>query len=290
MKDFVFIIPLTPSIHKTPLRQDLFELMLSSLTKQTSNNWQAILVGEYEKTEGNFIYIPAKAIEPGFVKKIRSTESATDKHFKIEVALQNIAAQPRKPKYLIRLDDDDIFSPTILSKVQNLEYDCCVDRYHTYYDVSTGKICQNAATWFPNTIIHKYEHAIAPIPAGSSIDEPGGPLIAWSHNVAFHKYYEEKNVIFADKNHPVYLRTITPTSVSFAGQKDKLQYEEYISRYGEWYYKRLEDFEVYITELIKLAEKYFGIKINRDTGKTRMLKDWMGNKIRKYKKRLILSK
>ena len=75
MKHFVFIIPLTPSKVNTPFRMGLYRLMLSSLLKQTSDNWQAILVGEDERVDGNLIYIPAKAIEPGYViKKRRITE------------------------------------------------------------------------------------------------------------------------------------------------------------------------------------------------------------------------
>jgi hypothetical protein len=287
MKDFVFILPLTPSVHITPLRQDLFQLTLSSLRKQTSDNWQAILVGEYDKVEGNLIYLPTKPIVEGYEKKIRSSESATDKHFKIDIALQYIAKQPQKPKYLIRLDDDDVFSPVILSQIEKMEYDCYVDRYHTYYDITSGKICQNPVPWYPNTVIHKYEHAVANIPRGSTIDEPEGDLIACSHNIAFHKYYKDKKVFFTEKSNPIYVRTITMSTVSFKYPKSKLEYKEYLSTYGEWYYRRIESFEPYIDPLVKLAQKHLGIVIARNFSEIMSFKDWMINKVTRYKKRVV---
>jgi len=286
MKDFVFIVPLTPSKASTPFRAGLFQLMLNSLRKQTSDNWQAILVGEEDKIEGNLVYIPAKAIEPGYVIRKRSLDSATDKHFKIEVALQYIARQDKKPKYLIRLDDDDVFSPAFLKEIEGKNHDCFIDKFHTYYDVSSGRICQNNVSWFPNTTIHKYAHAISIIPAGVTVDEPECALIASSHNKTFHKYYKDRNVYAADKSNPIYLRTITPGSVSFTQQKDKLDYKDYISRYGDWYYIRLENYEPYIVELIALTEKYLNIKINRDFGGLQKTKDKVSNLSIRNKRRI----
>lgn len=283
MKDFVFIIPLTPLKASNPFRQELFQLMLKSLNKQSSDNWQAILVGEFDKTEGNFIYIPAKALEPGYVIKQRSLPSATDKHFKIDVALQYISNQPVKPKYLIRLDDDDIFSPTFLSSIKGKEFDCFADKFHTYYDVHSGRICQNAVPWLPNTIIHKYEHAITILPGGKTLDEPTGALISWSHNIAFHEYYKDKNIFYAGKEHPIYLRTITPSSVSFTQQQDKVKYQEYMARYGDWYYRQVPEYEPYISELGVLAEKHFGNKIKRDFGVFQALKDNINNHFLRYR-------
>ena len=46
MRKFLFIIPLTPPAHINIIRQELQELCLSTLKKQTYSNWNALLIGE----------------------------------------------------------------------------------------------------------------------------------------------------------------------------------------------------------------------------------------------------
>jgi hypothetical protein len=283
MKDFVFIIPLTPSNVQSPFRKELFQLTLLSLKNQTSDNWQAILVGEYEKAEGNLIYIPAVSLDPDYKKVFRSNEAFTDKHFKIDVALQYIAGQSRKPKYLIRLDDDDIFSPVILSKIENLNYDCYVDEYQALYDTASGKILFGKYSWFANTIIHKYEHAAKFIPDQGYEAQPAGALINGRHNIAFHQYYKDKNVFFTSKKNPIYLRVLTSTSLAISHKNDNVKYADWVKTYGyDWYYYRLPEFEPYVEKLIVLFAKYYHVRIKRNFSLLQGLMDSISNAFQKY--------
>lgn len=264
MKDFVFIIPLTPSNLQSAFRRRLFEIAVSALKSQKSDNWQALLVGEYEKIDGNLVYIPAVISDPDYKKHFRKDERFTDKHFKIDVALRYINSQAVKPKYLIRLDDDDIISPTAISRITDFSFDCYADKYQALIDSMTGKICFGEYPWFANTIIHKYEHSVTIVPVADEY-QPEGSLINGRHDVAFHKYYSDKKVFYSSKLRPLYLRTLTMDSISINKRDDNLRYSQWIKSYGAgWYYHKLDEFEPYVSEILKLSSEHFNAKPIRD--------------------------
>jgi len=283
MKDFIFIIPLTPSHLQSAFRKELFKITIASLINQKSDNWQAILVGEYEKTDGNLIYIPAVSSDSEYKKYFRKDERFTDKHFKIDIALQYIKSQTVKPKFLLRFDDDDIISPTAISEITDFNFDCYADRYQALLDTITGKICLGNYSWLANTVIHKYQHAVTIIPDQGRAYQPEGALINGRHNVAFHEYYAHKKILYSSKYHPLYLRTLTMDSISINNREDNLKYFQWIKSYGTgWYYHRLAEFEPYISEILNLSSEYFKVKPKRDFSAFGYMKNFAVDNFNKY--------
>jgi hypothetical protein len=260
MKDVVFLIPINADSRITPLRRLLRENMINSLKNQTSGNWEALLIGEYDKTEGNMRYIPAVSLEPGYQKRDRNDFGHTDKHFKIDVAMQYLNKQERKPKYVVRLDDDDLMSPDIVSIIEKSgdKYDCFADEYQFLYNVSNGKICFDSYPWMANTTFHRYEHAKVIIP------EFNLTLINCSHDLGFHKYYAGKQVWYSPKMNPLYVRVHSPTVLNLESQGGKISYEDHLKRFGFWHYVRLPEYEPYFAKLTAEYEKLNNVKVEKN--------------------------
>ena len=62
MKKFLFITALTPARLLNLLRKDLFLLFLSSLERQTYENWEALLIGEEGKKNGKFTFLKTNSV------------------------------------------------------------------------------------------------------------------------------------------------------------------------------------------------------------------------------------
>ena len=226
---FLFITPLTPLSHRTQLRSELFQCYLQALNKQTHHNWQALLIGEEDKKEGNCIYI--------------KTNSVT-KQEKLMDAYEFILRMPEKPDFIIRLDDDDVISPHILEIACTKKFDCYADKHHLFYDITSAMTSRQKRNWLPNTIIHKAEHALAPF------GPEGKPLFTHDHSKAWHVYYKGRKIKWASKRHPVYMRILSPTSIS--GKVDYTEYSEYLKGFGKWRKKIPSDFEGFQFEYLKL--------------------------------------
>ena len=259
MKDFVFIIPLTPKRLLNPVRQTLFDMMIFALKKQTSDNWNALLIGEEERQDGNLIYINSeKSLVPSYVKEFRGDPGHTDKHHKIEIALQHIALSEPLPKYLIRLDDDDLISPAIISTIEKtgMEYDCYADKYQALYNVMDGKIALPHLTWMANSIFHKYEHAI------TYINLFNHKLINCSHSEAFHIYYADKKVFYSPKFSPLYLRILSETCLNISANANATLQTQ-TTRFGFWHYYSLKEYELYIEMVVNKFQTLLNITILR---------------------------
>ena len=166
----------------TPMRKLLFRRALGSLQAQTSNDWLALVVGDQPVAGPNIVHL------------------RTDKQLKgpkLDLALEYLEQQDHQPRYLIRFDDDDVIAPDILRRVSRLEFDCVADRYHAYYDLTTGKTCLSKNHWMANTVIHKYEHALF------GNEENPHPLITRDHSIDWHQYYEGKKVVYITKYNPI---------------------------------------------------------------------------------------
>ena len=148
---FVFIIARSPVKMRNYLRDELWKISLNSLMRQTSKNWKAIIVGDTNDDR----------LKTEFFISLNFDEYT--KKEKIQIALDYLNTNYLvKPQYLIRFDDDDIFSDSILTYIEHLpvKYDCYFDKYHTYIDAVYLKLSHKKNLWIPNTAIHKYDHAI----------------------------------------------------------------------------------------------------------------------------------
>jgi hypothetical protein len=278
MKKFLFVTPLTPSKLLTPLRSKLYLEFIRSLNNQSYAHWQALLIGEEEKQDGNITYAKVKA---------------ESKEIKLIFAKEFIFGMDKKPDYIIRIDDDDVINPRLLERLSNMDFDCYADKFHTFYDVSSGKICQKEKGWLANTVVHKFEHSMA------EIGEDKLPLLNCDHGKEWYSYYKDRKLVFAPKNHPVYLRVLSPTTVTSGIHNSTIvtihdKYEEfkskvvnlkkesdidfklyhnYLKGFGKWKYKDIKDFTNSIHGLDHVWEEFSGQKRN-DNYIKKVLKQW----------------
>lgn len=227
-KSYLFIIPLFPVTHNTENRLALRVVCMTSLLMQSYPNWKALIIGNYR--EGipdcnNFIFADFEG----------------PKEDKIEFAVNYILENKLTPDYLIRLDDDDVFNPNILQLISKKEFDLYVDFYHHFWKVDDGLVSQSLKFWFPNTCILKMEDALKDygFKHTTSTHNQSARLIENEHN-NFHLYYNKKHkVLFASKEHPIYIRSINPDSISFTNAVDT---NKHILQFGIWKKNRLKDF------------------------------------------------
>ncbi len=71
------------------------------------------------------------------------------------------------------------------------------------------------------------------------------------------KYYEQKNVIFAKKNNPVYLRSISSNSITAINSKSS---KDYINSFGNWRKNKLKNF-LFLGHSSKINKQSFFIKL-----------------------------
>ncbi len=277
-KSFLFITPLTPKKLLTPLRKALFEQFIMALNDQSYQNWQALLIGEEEKTEGNIKYVKINAVS---------------KEIKLIFAKEYILGLKQKPDYIIRIDDDDIINPNILEKIAALDFDCYADNYHTFYDLVSGKISQQKRSWLANTVIHKYEHAM------KEVTEDNIPLLQADHSKEWIKYYSNKTLIFSQVKDPVYLRVLSPTTVTSGVREtdmkkmgdaykefmdkasayihisdmDLLEYNKYLKGFGKWKFKILKNYSAQQKRLDSIWEG-FSQTLRKNDLFTKLTRKW----------------
>ncbi len=220
---FVFIIPRVPVKMRNSLRDELWEISKKSLLNQTSQNWKAIIIGDTKSDELN---------NENFITLNYDEYTKSEK---IEMALDYLKNNPTlNPEYLIRFDDDDIFSETILKYIEQLpkKYDCYFDEYHSYIDSVYLKISHKKNSWIPNTAVHKYEHAI------NECGPSKTPLIVQDHSAYWHIYYRDKDIYLTSLKQSLYYRVLTPFSITAGmnptGNIDWNKYLVYLKGYGPW--------------------------------------------------------
>lgn len=249
---FVFIIPRTPVKLRTPLRDDLWEISKKSLMSQTSNDWKALIIGvpnESERTNPHFVFLE----KDEFTKKE-----------KIKFALDFLRENANlRADYLIRFDDDDVFSKIILSEVAESEvkFDCIYDKFHTYIDPVYMKISCKRNNWIANTAIHAYEHAV------KVCGPKNQQLLMQDHDEYWHTYYKDKNTFSPELLKPVYFRVLSPYSITgrstapFNAEIDWTKYSAYLRGYGPWI--TLPENQNFHNELKNISERYFKDKPSR---------------------------
>jgi len=258
MKKFLFITPLTPSRFLTPLRKELFLLFLNALKNQTYDNWEALLFGEEEKIDGKIKFIKTNAL------------SKADKFL---VAIEYLKSITRKPDYIIRIDDDDLISPNILHYVSQFNFDCYADKYHAFYDITSGKTSLSKREWLANTVIHKFDHVLVQVRKANEVLDKNDnfSLLGLDHDVYWGNYYRNKKILWSDKDHPIYLRVLSPSSITSNIHESpmlsnwngdlQMKFNKYTNGYGPWVYKRLSDFSTYYSDLKLIWKNYSGVSV-----------------------------
>ncbi len=229
MNHFIYIIPKTPANFQNEIRKKLWHLCISSLIKQTDNNWTALIIGKdaiIDINDNRFIEVDYEG----------------PKEEKLQKATEHIITNNIHGDYIIRLDDDDIINPTILEKVSTLDFDLYVDKHQWFWHYESGKISNRVWHWFPNTCIHKRKHALTQwgnYAKGDFNKYKDQALLIENDHSQLHPFYKDKNVLFANKRNPVYVRTITSSSIT---AKNALNELDYLKRFGRWRYNKLRNF------------------------------------------------
>jgi hypothetical protein len=271
MNKFCFLIPRTPTSMRSELREMLWEACKHSLINQIEKNWTAIVIGDdkIKPIDNRFIYIEGDEIW---------------KIDKLKIALEFLKNQEIKPEYLIRLDDDDLFSKNALMKLNEMKFDCAFDRNHAFAELATGRISIQERDWIPNTAIHKFEHAIEFV----DYDNQNEMLFAHDHDIIWKHYYKNKKTIKSDLLSPLYLRVLSPTSITSINNysDDSLkEYRKYLMKFGLWRYV-IDDFPDFIEsyQALNNAEKLMNVDKNIIFNKFELFKKRFLKRLIKFKK------
>lgn len=252
---FLFLIPLTPKAYLTPNRIALRALSLQNLINQDYENWSAILIGKTDETipnKSNFILLDVEGTKEG----------------KLQAATKYIKDTNLDFDYLIRLDDDDMFNNKLLSKLAEKEFDIYIDKYHTFWDASTGSIAQQVPYWFANTCIHKKEHALTvygSFPRDTTVFTKEKPYLIENGHGDFHRYYNQNHtILIAERNDPLYVRTLNPDSHSSLFTGD---FVKYMNLFGIWRgntlnnYSFLKNFKLPVLPNVQRKDQNFIFKL-----------------------------
>lgn len=230
LKTFLFIIPLTPADRLSNERKHLRALCLNTLLSQTYTGWKALLIGkssEIDPKNERFVYLDHEGA----------------KEEKLQKATEYIANNKVQCDYIIRLDDDDVFNPRLLNDLKEKNFDLCVDQYHSFWNVASGKVAQRVMYWFPNTCIHKKEHALAifgTFPPGEYQRFKELPLLIENEHNDFNKYYSQKHsIIYTKQKQPLYLRSLSTVSITSLQAKD---HNAYLNQHGYWKKNKFKSF------------------------------------------------
>jgi len=251
MNHFLFITHSTPLAKRTTLRNDLNKIYIKSLVSQTYKNFDVAILGDpFEVNDHRFHFFDLP-------------DDKTKVHQNIQDILSSSKFQEllNKANYIVKLDDDDIISPHVLEKLKEFTGDVYFDEYHTFVDLTSGIITQQKRNWIASTCVHKKEHAFSSIADKSAIN-----LLYSDHSKTWHEYYKDKIKVIAPKDHPVYLRVLSPTSITagrliqndskFDFDSIKQQYYEYLALFGNWNKCLNTDFDIYLPELKNAWENF----------------------------------
>ena len=229
MGEFIFIIPRTPKAYKTKIRESLWEVTKLSLINQTCSSWKAIVVCDdvdENSVDERIIYVRSKVQKKGD---------------KINEAINYVVQKKIDVDFVIRLDDDDVIMPNSLKESLNFDFDVYADKYHTFYDLSSGLLSTVKRKWLANTVIHEVSHAF------KIFEDTGIHLINHDHSIKWYEYYKRKKIVYSKKVSPIYIRVLNPVSVTAIEANN---YKNYLSFFGKWNYSNPNDFKDYSIQLI----------------------------------------
>jgi hypothetical protein len=258
-KKFLFITHLTPVNLRSKLRQGLIENMTRSLLNQRYSNWEALWIGENEFINDKITEV--KITNRGDLKSIYEREEIKQK---IENA-----------DFIVKLDDDDFISPNALMNSLKHEFDCYCDEYHTFYDITSGSLTQQKRNWIASTCIHKKDHAIINPSTNKIADNFINSLFYGEHGKDWISYYKTKKIVYANRRNPIYIRILSPTSISSGAKIFPIQglkdvdmnaYYKYLKTFGTWNSAILEDTNLDVDFLKSIWSSFSGNEQSRISG------------------------
>jgi hypothetical protein len=260
MNKFLFITHLTPKAKRSSLRESLISLWRNALEKQSYPHWKSLVIGEEEKRTGKYFEL---RIDPALGKSERRRPLSE------LYERQDVKDYVHDADYVIKIDDDDIISPLLLEKLVQFDGDLFYDDFHTFYDISSGQLTQQQRPWIASTCVHKREHAFSKLNPSAEENIFLNSVFYSDHSKIWHNYYRGKRMQKAKPQHPVYLRVLSPTSITSGTKKfplgsvadvDFLKYYEYLRLCGDWAPADTTDFSEYMNDLAVAWESFSGAK------------------------------
>lgn len=248
---FLVITTYAPaSFEKGTLREAIFHAFYAMLKAQTYPHFQVLLFGHLEdKEDGNLRFVKVQGKNKG--EKLREAFAY--------IREQNIEAD-----YITRLDDDDWLSLTVMEQNAHATVDLIADEFHAFADVLSGKWTVQKRPWIANTAFHRFEHAMHVIDA----DNGTGLLFDYDHSEKWHAYYADKNIQYTSKNNPVYMRVLSPTTITSSGSKEvgkvlnaqEIQtYRNYCKKFGRFQQDTFPEAFLPGQKVLEEARKKFGL-------------------------------
>jgi len=208
---FLLLVALTPQEYLNPLRRRLQEVSLASLRRVKYDNFQALILGDEDREEGNLKFIKA----PSGTKGLR-----------LDFALKYIKKLGINYDYIARFDDDDVLNPSIFKLIAEIKADCIADNAHAFYDLNSNLTITSQKDWLANTVFLKKEHALALLPDNRT-------LIEQDHGEEWHLYFKKKEISYVKSASPIYIRVLSPTSITSTSNESG-SYAQYLDSFGNW--------------------------------------------------------
>lgn len=260
MPEVLFLTHLTPIKKRTALRQSLMELWWYAINKQTYQKFKLLIISEdkpealFQNKIQNILWLQ--------IKNKNNIHSELEKLYESKEVIDFIMTS----EYTIKLDDDDIISPTIVQNTIHKNFDVCYDEWHTFYDICSGSITQQKRPWIASTCIHKTTCAFSKHTENKNENLYTNSIMYTDHSQVWHKFYSNKNKLVASPQHPVYLRVLSPTSKTAGASKpinkfqdiDIKKYHAYLKTFGYWEPPSTHDFDDYIPLLNEIWKKFSG--------------------------------
>lgn len=260
MPEVLFLTHLTPIKKRTKLRQSLIELWWYAIHQQTYQNFKLLIVSEdkietlFQNKIQNILWLQ--------IKDKNNIRSELEKLYESKEVIDFIM----KSEYTIKLDDDDIISPTIVQNTIHKNFDICYDEWHTFYDICSGRITQQKRPWIASTCIHKTSCVFSKHTDNEKENIYTNSIMYTDHSQVWHRFYSNKNKWITSPQHPVYMRVLSPTSKTAASPKpirkfediDFKAYHTYLKTFGYWKPAPTHDFDDYLSLLSEVWKKFSG--------------------------------
>jgi len=207
------------------MRNRLFKQFYKLLKANEYPHLKAFLFGHLEdKVDGNITFVHSDGMTKGD---------------KLTHAFNYLNENKIEADYISRLDDDDWLPTKVLFDYQSEKSDLICDEYHVFLDCLTGNTSYQKRFWVANTAFHRWEHGMKVI----NEENGTGLLFDYSHNDYWHPYYDGKSIRYSDKYNPLYVRILSPTSITSSeskrvsksvqlNEKDLEDYISYLDTYG----------------------------------------------------------
>ncbi len=177
---------------------------------------------------------------------------------KIPQAVDYILDKNIECDYLIRLDDDDIFNPSILRELQYAKFDIFVDRQQFFWNSETKQISNKTWYWFANTTIQKREHALQKWEDVMDM-HPNKLYVITKDHSSIHVYYQDKKILFSKSKSPLYIRSISNSSITAYNASSK---ESYLNSFGNWSTNNLKSYLFLGDSKKKVKQTFYRKMIN----------------------------